>query len=119
MPDAWGQRVIIRHLIGSGAGPGDPAPLGPLSYLLASGSDRIGALHFQASSEGYEGRNDDSASLEELLEAALRLEQGEALSPSLDWRCCTAARAGMSCWSSASIVGRPQTASDGGQSSPR
>ena len=50
-PDAWGQRVILNRLIGGGAA--DTAELTPLTYLLESGSDRTGALDFQASAEEY------------------------------------------------------------------
>ena len=39
-PDAWGQRVVMQHLLGAGAQDGDPAVFGPLTYLLRSGSDR-------------------------------------------------------------------------------
>lgn len=41
-PDAWGQRVVMQHLLGAGAKEGHPAVFGPLTYLLRSGSDRIG-----------------------------------------------------------------------------
>src|SRR5215204_4114606 len=50
-PDAWGQRVVMHHLLGAGATDGDPAIFGPLTYLLRSGSDRIGALDFQERSD--------------------------------------------------------------------
>lgn len=46
-PDAWGRRVIINKKLGlKGAGT-DTAGPGELTYLLESGSDRIGALDFQ------------------------------------------------------------------------
>ena len=48
-PDAWGQRVILNHRIGRGAE--DTAELSQLTYLLDSGSDRIGALDFQVSAD--------------------------------------------------------------------
>ena len=48
-PDAWGRRVIINKKLGlKGAGT-DTAELDELTYLLESGSDRIGALDFQRS----------------------------------------------------------------------
>lgn len=81
MPDAWGQRVVIQHLAAAGGEPVDP---GPLAFLLASGSDRIGALDFQASADRYEHRGGEAASLEELLEAAARVDEGIALTPDLD-----------------------------------
>ena len=50
-PDAWGQRVIMQHMLGAGSTDADPADLHPLTYLLGSGSDRIGALDFQESAD--------------------------------------------------------------------
>jgi serine/threonine-protein kinase HipA len=83
-PDAWGQRVIMQHILGSGATDGDPADLHPLTYLLRSGSDRIGALDFQESADTYISRDDANASLEELMQAAERVDQRLPLSPALD-----------------------------------
>lgn len=83
-PDAWGRRVIINRklgLKGSGAG---AAQLDELTYLLESGSDRIGALDFQLSPTNYEPRFSKNASLEELLESAMRVENGTPLTPELD-----------------------------------
>jgi serine/threonine-protein kinase HipA len=74
----------MRHLIGTGADQADPADLGRLTYLLESGSDRIGALDFQASPETYAPRGESEATLEELSEAAQRVEQGVELNPDLD-----------------------------------
>ncbi len=37
-PDAWGQRVIMQHMLGIGSTDADPADLHPLTYLLGSGS---------------------------------------------------------------------------------
>lgn len=83
-PDAWGRRVIINKKLGlKGAGT-DTAVLDELTYLLESGSDRIGALDFQRSPTEYAPRAYNNASLEELLEAAERVEQGLFLSPELD-----------------------------------
>ncbi|MCP4935838.1 MAG: type II toxin-antitoxin system HipA family toxin, partial [bacterium] len=39
-PDAWGRRVIINKLLGAAAT--DTADLDELTYMLESGSDRIG-----------------------------------------------------------------------------
>jgi len=83
-PDAWGQRVIMQHLLGTGAKEGDPAVFGPLTYLLHSGSDRIGALDFQERADVYVGRNENSASLEDLMQAADRVGEGRPLPPALD-----------------------------------
>lgn len=84
-PDAWGQRVILNHRVGSGAG--DTAELSQLTYLLESGSDRIGALDFQASPTDYVPRPQGEAGLAELsklAEAARNVEEGVPLSPALD-----------------------------------
>lgn len=85
-PDAWGQRVIMRHLVGTGAGGSldDPARLGRLTYLLESGSDRIGALDFQSSPDEHSSRELSSAPLRELMQAAQRVEEGLPFSPALD-----------------------------------
>lgn len=47
-PDAWGRRVIINRTLGLKGTQADAADLGELTYLLESGSDRIGALDFSA-----------------------------------------------------------------------
>jgi len=82
-PDAWGQRVILRRLFGRGSLISGPSEPDTLTYLLESGSDRIGALDFQASPTAYVPRS-TSATLEELMQAAERLERGEPFSPGLD-----------------------------------
>jgi serine/threonine-protein kinase HipA len=83
-PDAWGQRVVMRHVIGEAADRADPAELSRLTYLLESGSDRIGALDFQASPDTYVPRSGGTATLEELFEAAERVMGGAPLTPELD-----------------------------------
>ncbi|MBV9823498.1 MAG: HipA domain-containing protein [Actinobacteria bacterium] len=80
-PDSWGQRVIIARLTGIQGRAADNVELDKLTYLLESGSNRIGALDFQASPTEYLPR-EDGASLDQLHEAALALDAGE-LSPSL------------------------------------
>ena len=84
MPDAWGRRVVAQHLTHGRTRPDGTARLGPLAYMLESGSDRIGALDFQGSPETYEPREGDNASLTELTEAARRVDEGEPLTPALD-----------------------------------
>lgn len=81
-PDAWGRRVIINRLIGTQAT--KTADLSELTFLLQSGSDRIGALDFQTSATEYVPRLKANAPYEELLEAAARVEQGVPLTPALD-----------------------------------
>ena len=83
-PDAWGRRVIINRLTGKNQDVGDVAQLSELTYLLRSGSDRIGALDFQQSATEYIPRLAAEASIEELLEAAERIEKGLPLSQALD-----------------------------------
>ena len=83
-PDAWGRRVIINKKLGlKGAGT-DTAELDELTYLLESGSDRIGALDFQRSPTEYVPRTANNVSMEELIESAERVEKGLPLTPELD-----------------------------------
>jgi len=83
-PDAWGRRVILNKTLGQKGRDADPALLNELTYLLESGSDRIGALDFQVSASEYLPRQTQQASLEELFESAERVQQGIPLSPDLD-----------------------------------
>lgn len=83
-PDAWGRRVIINKMLGQKGKDTDTSKLGELTYLLESGSDRIGALDFQHSPTEYVPRSANNARLEELLESAQRVEQGIPLTPELD-----------------------------------
>ena len=76
-PDAWGRRAI-EHRRGDAY-----SDLPILTYLLESGSDRIGALDFQVSASRYEARLGDSASLTELAKAADHVDRGEPLTPAL------------------------------------
>ncbi len=83
-PDAWGQRVIMNRMLGAQAQDEDPAALSPLTYLLESGSNRIGALDFQASPSEYMSRQAGNATLEDLMRSAERVEKGVPLTPELD-----------------------------------
>lgn len=83
-PDAWGRRVIINKLIGYKKSNVDPVHLDEITYLLESGSDRIGGLDFQASPTEYIPRSPINASLAELQESAERVEKGIPLTPDLD-----------------------------------
>ena len=78
-PDAWGRRVLLYR-----SRNGDPAELDELTCLLESGSDRIGALDFQLSPTEYIPRLGNHASLEELMEAADRVQEGLPISKALD-----------------------------------
>lgn len=84
-PDAWGMRVILNRLAGGEAE--DTGVFSDLTYLLESGSDRIGALDFQASPDEYVPRADGEAQLSELAglaESVRKVEEGVPLSPALD-----------------------------------
>jgi serine/threonine-protein kinase HipA len=83
-PDAWGRRVIINKMLGRRGSLVDTAELSELTYLLESGSDRIGALDFQRSPTEYIPRSALNVPLEELLDSAARVEQGVPLTPELD-----------------------------------
>jgi len=75
-PDSWGQRVIIARLTGIQGRAADAVDFDKLTFLLESGSNRIGALDFQRSATHYEPRS-QTASLDELHEAADALQSGE------------------------------------------
>ncbi len=83
-PDAWGRRVIINKQLGLKGADTDTAELDELTYLLESGSDRIGALDFQRSPTEYIPRVANNVSMEELIESAGRVEKGIPLTPELD-----------------------------------
>lgn len=76
MPDAWGQRVIEARV-------GTTGQLLPVAtYMLESGSNRFGAIDFQASSTEYVPRV-DAATLDELHSAAARVDEGIPLTPAM------------------------------------
>lgn len=77
-PDAWGRRVINLRRAGN-----PEADLGEMTYLLSSGSNRIGGLDFQFSRSTYVTRDDD-ATLEQLLELADLVEAGEPVPQELE-----------------------------------
>ncbi len=78
MPDSWGRR-LVNHRLGELM-----VEFGDLTYLLESGSDRIGALDFQASADHYEPRDVSHATLDELATASNRIETGQPLTASLE-----------------------------------
>lgn len=82
-PDAWGRRVILNRLLGVKGKNADVTVLDELTYLLESGSDRIGGLDFQASPTEYVPRAAQPATLESLMEAATMVERGVPLAPEL------------------------------------
>jgi len=75
-PDAWGRRVLAYRTEGQA--------LTELDYLIQAGRDRIGALDFRPESTGYRaGDKHPSASIEDLLQAAEKVETGQPLPESL------------------------------------
>ena len=83
-PDSWGRRVIIHRMHGLEGDAIDAIELDEMVALLESGSDRTGALDFQRSPTEYVPREAENPSLEELLEAAGRIERRAPLTPELD-----------------------------------
>jgi len=83
-PDAWGRRVIINRLTGKKPDAAGVPEISELTFLLQSGSDRVGALDFQASATEYVPRLAAQASLDEVMEAAALIEKGVPLTPALD-----------------------------------
>lgn len=83
-PDAWGRRVLINKKYGGKGSQIDVDSLSELTYLLESGSDRIGGLDFQAEPNNYLPRGLSEVTLEELVTAAEKVEKGIPLSPDLD-----------------------------------
>jgi serine/threonine-protein kinase HipA len=83
-PDAWGRRVIVNCTLGLKGRDADITELDELTYLLESGSDRIGALDFQHSATECVPRQQTNATLEELMQSAERVEKGVPLSADLD-----------------------------------
>lgn len=81
-PDAWGRRVIINRVTGLSGKQAGTIELDELTFLLESGSDRSGALDFQASPASYTPRVTD-AKLAELLSAAEQVERGVPLTAEL------------------------------------
>jgi serine/threonine-protein kinase HipA len=80
-PDSWGMQVLLRRMVGAGAEDTNELPL--LTYLAESGSNRIGALDFQASPVDYVPRH-THGSLTELVEAGDRLARGVPFSVEVD-----------------------------------
>ena len=77
MPDSWGRRLVNHRL-------GQPnSEFGELTYLLESGSDRIGALDFQHGARNYAARHADHPTLDDLAVAAARVEDGQPIDEQL------------------------------------
>ena len=82
-PDAWGRKVILHKLLGALGKTADTGDVDDLTYLIESGSDRIGGLDFQKSPKNYEPRLAGQSPLEELLQSANLIEEGMPLKPEL------------------------------------
>lgn len=84
-PDYRGRRVLLARHFGHLTMSSDTDDLPFLTYLLESGSDRIGALDFQLSATEYRPRTfGHHVDLAELLSAADRIEAGQTLTPALE-----------------------------------
>ena len=82
-PDAWGRRVIVSRLTGARGRAADRVDLDELTFMLHSGSDRVGALDFQASPTDHVPREADGTTLDLLLASAERVDRGLPLEPDL------------------------------------
>lgn len=81
-PDSWGRNVMLReHANTRGQ---KESELGEIDFLLRAGPDRIGALDATNDPRHYTPKKSHAAPLEDLLEAADRIDQGKALDPHLD-----------------------------------
>jgi serine/threonine-protein kinase HipA len=83
-PDQWGRRVVLNRQFNMRGKDVDTGDLDELNYMLMSGSDRIGALDFQASPRKYVPRLQRDAPLQDLLNASDAIERGVPLSPELE-----------------------------------
>lgn len=83
-PDSWGQRVIMAQLRGATGRDAEPADIDQLTYLLHSGSDRVGGLDFQEDPWVHRPRGDDTASLAEMAQAAEHFQSGRTVAPGLE-----------------------------------
>ena len=83
-PDAWGRRVIVNRLHGTKGTRVDVESVDELTFLLESGSDRAGALDFQSSSRSYVPRTGGTATLDDLLTIAERVESGVSIPSGLE-----------------------------------
>ena len=84
MPDAWGRRVIVNQLTGARRDTIDTGMFDETVYMMHSGSDRIGALDFQASPTDYVARDGEIVTLDNLAAAIAYVEAGEKIPQKLD-----------------------------------
>lgn len=79
LPDAWGQQVIASRLTGKRGRDLDTGDVDAAAYMMQSGSQRFGALDFQADPREYVHRGNDTVTLDELAAAAAALEEGQPI----------------------------------------
>lgn len=79
-PDSWGRRVILQRVDPASE---DTSDLDERTYLLESGSNRLGAIDFQTSAREYVPRVED-ATLDNLLDAAEMVQRGTKLPEHLE-----------------------------------
>ncbi|EFO28689.1 toxin-antitoxin system, toxin component, HipA family [Roseibium sp. TrichSKD4] len=84
LPDRWGRRVIVNELLGNKREEIDEDAFGEMTFMIRSGSDRIGAIDFQESADEFVPRVSAEATLEELQSFADKIEAGEAVPEVLD-----------------------------------
>ena len=77
MPDSWG-RHLVNHRLGK-----PTTDFSDLTYLLQSGSNRIGALDFQSDQRTYVARESKPPSLRQLAEAIEAITAGKPVDPEL------------------------------------
>ncbi|MEM7072004.1 MAG: type II toxin-antitoxin system HipA family toxin [Pseudomonadota bacterium] len=83
-PDAWGRRLIDNLIFGIEGKGANHNAVDEFSYLLESGSDRIGALDFQHSPTEYVPRIAKAATLEALMTSVQKVEKGIPLHREFD-----------------------------------
>lgn len=120
-PDTWGQRVILARHAGRLDRDSDTADLPLLTYLLESGSDRVGALDFQTSPSEYRERR-TVTNLEEVQRATDKFLAGRgsrrnwklhscvaprSVAPAPRWYSASSSKTGRSVRSSRSSRSRP------------
>jgi len=81
-PDAWGRNIMLREH--ANALSKNENELGEIDFLLRAGPDRIGALDATNTPSHYFPKKSHAVPLEELLEAADRIDQGKPMDVHLD-----------------------------------
>ena len=84
LPDRWGRRVIVNELLGNKRNEINEDIFGEMTFMIRSGSDRIGAIDFQESADTFTPRVSAEATLAELQSFADRIEAGQDVPEVLD-----------------------------------